>query len=115
MQRLIDDFPIERPKAAAIADFRQHDDGCRELGDGITGERPFGGLPDQLDQDQADDKSGGRADDLLDRIDPDMVVNTGALADIEIERACDHISDGCDEKPAAGIGGDHEAGERQWR
>jgi hypothetical protein len=32
-------------------------------------------------------------DHLLDRIDPDLMPNPGAFADIEIERPGDHIAD----------------------
>ena len=42
MQRMIDDFAIERPKATAIADLRQHDHGRRKLGHGVAGKRPLG-------------------------------------------------------------------------
>jgi hypothetical protein len=98
MQCVIDDFAIERPKAAAVADLWQHDNGPGKLGESVTRKRPFGRLANQLDQDQADDKAGRGSDDLLDRIEPDLMVNAGTLADIEIERARDHIADGCGEQ-----------------
>jgi hypothetical protein len=108
MQRMLDDFAIERPKAAAIADFRENDNCCGKLGDGVTCKRPFSRLTNQFDQDQADNKPDRGSDDLLDRIDPDKVTNAGTLADIEIERARDHVADGCGEKSGLGVGRDHE-------
>jgi len=108
MQRMIDDFAIDRPKAAAIADLRERDDGSGELGEGVTSKRPFSRLTHQFDQDQADNETDRGSDDLLDRVDPDLVTNAGTLADIEIERTRDYIADGCGEKPGLGVGRDHE-------
>src|SRR6202022_1402328 len=90
------------------ADLREDDDCCGQLGESVTSKRPFSRLTHQLDQDQADNKSDRWSDDLLDRIDPYLVTNAGTLADIEIERARDHIADGYGEKSGLGVGRDHE-------
>ncbi len=103
-----DDLAIDRPEAAAVADLRQNHESCKKLREGIARERPFGGLTEQLDQEQAQDKANRRAEYLLDRIHADLMTDPGALADIDVERAGNHIADAGEKNGGLGTGRDHK-------
>ena len=78
-QGVSDDLAIDRPEAAAMADLRQNNERGDQLCDRIARQRPFGGLTEQLDQHQADDETHRRPENLLDRIDPDLVAGPGRV------------------------------------
>ena len=61
-------------------------------------------MAEQSDQHQAGDKSDRRPEYLLDRVDPDLLLRAGALADIEVEGSGHHIGDGGEEKARFGVG-----------
>ena len=97
-QRVADDLPVDRPKAIATAKCRYHDQRGDQLRRGVSRKRPLRRLAEQSDQHQAGDKSDRRPKYLLDRVDPDLLLRAGALADIEVEGPGHHIGDGGEEK-----------------
>ena len=99
---------IDRAEAKAEVQERQDQQHGHQLSDGVAGQHPLRRGTDQLDHDPAGDESDGGAENLLDRVEPDLLRDARALADIERQRTGHHVGDGGDDQRFGGIRRDDE-------